>query len=181
MYIRIKKIKGIEYAYLVKSYWSKRKKTPKQKSIKYLGRVYKFAKIKNMSLENYSKLKDLEGYYKKKPIKKIIKELIKLELLNHNFKEEKKGLFKQQNISIDLNLKKVYNNLTYKQVCIEINNNFISNKTLRNLMNLTIPPGLTNTQICKYLANSFLSTGISISEDKLIIISQRILKKINKI
>ena len=37
MYIRIKKIKGIEYAYLVKSYWSKRKKTPKQKNNKIFG------------------------------------------------------------------------------------------------------------------------------------------------
>lgn len=181
MYIRIKKIKGIEYAYLVKSYWSKRKKTPKQKTIKYLGRVYKFKKTKKLLLEKFLKIKDIDIYYQKKPIKNIVKDLIKLELLNHNFKEEKKDIFQQEDIVINFENKKVYNSLTKKQVCIEINNNFVSTKTLRNIMNLIIPPGLTNIQICKYLANSFLSTGITIPEDKFIILSQRILTKINKI
>lgn len=180
MYIRIKKIKGIEYAYLVKSYWSKRKKTPKQKTIKYLGRVYKFKKIKNNPLEKHLKIEDIEEYFKKSPIKKIVKDIIKLELFNHNFKQ-RKDFFEQDNIIVNFKTKKVYNSLTNKQVCIEINNNFISTKTLRNLINLIIPPGLTNQQICKYLANSFLSTGINLPEDKFIIISQRILTKINRI
>ncbi len=38
-YIRLKSIKGKEYAYLVESIWDKEEKQPKQVIIKYLGRV----------------------------------------------------------------------------------------------------------------------------------------------
>ena len=40
MYIRRKKVKGIEYAYLVKSTWDQTNKTSKQKIVKYLGKVH---------------------------------------------------------------------------------------------------------------------------------------------
>lgn len=180
MYIRIKKIKGIEYAYLVKSYWSKRKKTPKQKTIKYLGRVHKFKRTKDYSIEKYLKIKDIEKYFNKTPIKILIKNIIKSELYNHSFKEEKKDILKQNNVVVDFKNRRVYNSLNNKSICIEINNNFISTKTLRNVINHIIPPGLTNQQIYKYLANSFLSTGIDIPEERFIIISQRILNKITK-
>ena len=181
MYTRIKKIKNIEYVYLVKSYWSKRKKSPKQKTLKYLGRLYRFKKTKNKALEQYLNIKDIENYFNKTSIKKIIKDLIKLELHNYNFKEIKPNIWKQEDIIVDLKSKILYNSLNKKQACIEINNNFLSNKTLRNIINLKFPPGLTNIQIGKYLANSFLSTGIVLSEDKFVILSQRILKKINNI
>ena len=38
VYIRSKRVKGIEYAYLVKSEWNADRKTSKQQTIKYLGR-----------------------------------------------------------------------------------------------------------------------------------------------
>ena len=39
VYIRTKKVKGIEYAYLVQSKWDQKTKTSKQETIKYLGKV----------------------------------------------------------------------------------------------------------------------------------------------
>jgi MerR family transcriptional regulator, light-induced transcriptional regulator len=39
VYIRSKSIKGIEYAYLVKSVWNSKKNSSRQKTIKYLGRA----------------------------------------------------------------------------------------------------------------------------------------------
>jgi methanogenic corrinoid protein MtbC1 len=38
VYIRSKKVKGIEYAYLVKSEWDSKNKTSRQQTIKYLGK-----------------------------------------------------------------------------------------------------------------------------------------------
>ena len=38
VYIRSKRVKGIEYAYLVKSEWNAEAKISKQQIIKYLGR-----------------------------------------------------------------------------------------------------------------------------------------------
>ena len=37
MYLRKKKVKGVDYLYLVKSTWDKEKKTSRQETIKYLG------------------------------------------------------------------------------------------------------------------------------------------------
>lgn len=39
VYIRTKRVKGIEYAYLVQSKWDKKTKTSKQETIKYLGKT----------------------------------------------------------------------------------------------------------------------------------------------
>ena len=39
MYIRRKKVRGIDYAYLVKSIWDHANKTSKQEIVKYLGKV----------------------------------------------------------------------------------------------------------------------------------------------
>jgi hypothetical protein len=49
VYITSKKVKGIDYAYLVKSVWNKRKNTSNQQTIKYLGKaseikIYEFRK-----------------------------------------------------------------------------------------------------------------------------------------
>ena len=37
VYLRKKKVKGVDYLYLVKSTWDKVKKTSRQETIKYLG------------------------------------------------------------------------------------------------------------------------------------------------
>ena len=39
VYIRIKKVKGIDYAYLVQSIWDHKKKMSRQQTIKYLGKA----------------------------------------------------------------------------------------------------------------------------------------------
>ena len=39
MYIRRKKVKGIDYAYIVRSIWDHTKRTSKQETVKYLGKV----------------------------------------------------------------------------------------------------------------------------------------------
>ena len=39
VYIRSKKVKGIDYAYLVQSRWDHKNNTSKQQIIKYLGRT----------------------------------------------------------------------------------------------------------------------------------------------
>lgn len=180
MYVRIKKIKGIRYAYLVKSCWSRRKKKPRQKTIQYLGKVYTLPKVKNALLEDHLGIKNTSSYFEKTPIKKIIKSMIEWELYNHNFEKTSKNVWVNNNIVIDLVIKKIYNSSTKRLVCIEMNNNFLTTKALRNLINLSVPPGLTDVQIGKYLVNSFLSAGINVPKDEFITLSQRIIDKIKK-
>jgi hypothetical protein len=77
MFIRAKKIKNKEYAYLVENIWTK--KGSRQKVKKYLGKITKTTRI----LENEYKIDESKKYTD------IIKELIETELKNHNITENK--------------------------------------------------------------------------------------------
>lgn len=74
MFIRTKKIKNKEYAYLVENKWTK--KGSRQKVKKYLGKIIKAKRI----LQNNYLIDDQKTY------QTIINELIKYELDNHKIK-----------------------------------------------------------------------------------------------
>ena len=169
MFIRIKKIKNKEYAYLVKNIWKKRKKASRQKPHSYLGRVYKLEKTQNNGLE-----KDIE----KLNAKKITLDLIKLELLNHGFHEVKNSVFEKDNFKINLTKKEVINKKTKKQICLEINNNFFCSYTLKKLVNFTPRQGLTKIQIGRELANNFEAAGIIIPKEIFVTIAKKIINQI---
>lgn len=176
MYIRTKKIKNTLYAYLVSARWSKRRKAPKQKTVKYLGKLYKIKKIYNKPFEKYIK-KNLSLYLKKNLYKKIVFDLVCCELVNHRFKEIKKDIWNHKNLVVDLKTKKVYDLNTNKTVCLEINNNFLTTHTLRNIVYFNFLPNLTKIQIGKSLAKAFLSAGIMLPEDIFVTLFQKISKE----
>src|SRR3989338_4060929 len=95
-FIRIKKIKGIEYAYIVENSWQENK--VKQKVKKYLGKVYKFER-KKFEDEEYELAgfigfvgDELEHYLAVAKPKKILLDIVKWELSNHGFKQEVKNI-----------------------------------------------------------------------------------------
>ena len=176
MYIRTKKINNTLYAYLVSARWSKRKKAPKQKTLKYLGKLYQLKKISNKSFEQFIK-KDINKYLKLTKLKKIILDLVRCELKNYKFKEVKRDTWQYKNIKVDLKTKRVYDENTNKTLCLEINNNFLTTYTLRNIINFNTPPNLTNLQIGKSLAKAFLSAGIILPEQTFISVFQKISSK----
>ncbi len=180
MFIRSKKIKNQEYAYLVKNIWRKRKKSSRQKSSKYLGKLYKFNKIKNNSLEEYINITDLNKYLENTIHKKIIKDLFRLELLNHGFHQKSQNIFLLDNFKVNLSKKTVIDTKTKKPICLEINNNFLCNYTLSRLIDFIPKKGLTELQIGKQLANSFESAGILVHKDVFVIIAKKVLEKVNK-
>ena len=115
MYIRVKKIRKknkdgsrgnvYRYAYIVENSWLKRRKSAKQKVKKYLGRVVEVDKVEGERgekgfFEHYGidlEKKDGEGsvkdYLKAREREEIVTDLVKLELLNHGFKEEVSGKY----------------------------------------------------------------------------------------
>lgn len=91
-FIRIKEVKGQRYAYLVENKWTER--GARQKVGKYLGRIYAPQKGKKTGLKEYLSVKDLKGYVEDSDFKKIINDLMALELYNHglnHFYTEKQG------------------------------------------------------------------------------------------
>lgn len=172
MFIRIKKINNIEYAYLVENKYRKnRKNKVRQKTLKYLGKVYKLPKINNhQTNNNYSNL----------PHAKIILSLVEAELINHGFKKIKKNIFVKNNVTVNLKDKQVTNKHTKKTICLEINNNFLCFYTLKKLLNFKPKNNLTKLQIGKQLANTFNSSGIPISKEIFVILAKKIINTIEK-
>ena len=179
MFIRIKKIKNNNYAYLVENFWRKRKKYKvKQKTLKYLGKAIRLEKKQNKSLLEFLNIENLQEYLEKQNPKRIILDLIRLELINHNFKETKKNIFELNNFKVNLKDKRVIDLKTKKEICLEINNNFLCSYTLRKLINFTPKQNLAELQIGKQLANALESSGIIIPKEIFVIVAKKILEKI---
>lgn len=167
MYIRSKKRKLnsgkiVEYAYLV-SIRHRKTKTPKQKVKKYLGRIYKLEKKDNKPFKEFI-AQDLDYYFKKTPLKRIKKDLIKVELLNYGFLEISKDIFTFNEFRVNLNNLEVLDNKN-NPISLEINNNFINSYTLSKILNYTPPKNLSQLNLAKEYANSLLSLGLTLPED----------------
>lgn len=152
-FIRIKKIGGNEYAYLVENKWYKRKvkgkgKGSRQKVSKYLGRVHSFDKVNNGDFFNFKSIDDLEQYLKNNDKNKIIHDLVEWELFRHNI--DNKEFF------IDFDNKKLLKH--NKEVSLKINEGFLNSHTLGRLFNLRAGDSY-------YLARSFVEAGIEIPKE----------------
>ena len=180
MFVRIKKIKGKDYAYLVSNSWKKRKKGSRQKVTKYLGKIKKLERINNKSLQEFLKIENFEDYLKFNT-KKITLDLIRLELHNHNFKETKRDIWLLDDSLVDLRNKKVTIKESKKQICLELNNNFLCSYTLRKLIDFKLNSGLTKLQIGKQLANYFEAAGILVPKELFVEIAKKILVKVEKV
>jgi hypothetical protein len=153
MFIRKKKIKNKEYAYLVENKYNKKKKQSRQKSKKYLGKVIKLDTTNKMIKAS------------------TIKEAIIKELSLIGFKKEDNKLIKKS-IIVDLD------NFTVKEknrnICLELNEGFMCNFTLYNLLKFN-PKNLTQKEIIHKLAEAFVSAGINLHHEAFIDIYNNII------
>ena len=85
VFVRIKRISGKEYGYLVSNSWTG--SGPRQKVAKYLGRLMRPEKAKSEALGAFLGLtgdKDLAGWISKSSFAEIAAALIRLEMKNHD-------------------------------------------------------------------------------------------------
>ncbi len=155
MFVRIKKIKGNPYAYLVENRWTK--KGPRQKTCSYLGRV-EFLKPTNRAFSgmDYHEEGDLS------PLD-IVKWSIGYELARHGFNKIKRNLWKLEgrDILVDLARGKVIKKNSRIVLCM--NNDFLCDVTLKKL--LRFKSCKDRDGVAMDLAKSFVQAGIPIKED----------------
>lgn len=152
-FIRVKKINGKEYAYLVENKWYKRGfkrkgRGPRQKVGKYLGKVYSFTKADNIGFFEFNKIDNVESYIKSNAREQIIRELVEWELARHNISKEE--------FTIDFSSKIVSKGK--KKVSLRINEGFLNSFTLARLFNMKRNEGY-------YLAKCFVEAGIEIPKE----------------
>lgn len=147
MFVRVKKIKGKPYAYLVENEW-----TPwgsRQRVTKYLG--------KTTTLTKYSE----EQKTLPTGMKPAITEAIAQELVNHGFVREGDTL-KQENITVNLNEKTIRHGT--KKIVLGMNEGYLCDHTLQQL--LTYQPEERPDQSAKKLANHVLEAGLKLNNEQ---------------
>lgn len=162
-FIRIKKINGKEYAYLVENKWYKRGfkskgKGSRQRVSRYLGRVYSFDKANEQDFCYYKNINDVQQYLIDNNYEEVIKDLVRWELHRHNID------FTLYNV--DFSSKKITKNIrtvsgnpvSKKEVSLRLNEGFLNSYTLRRLFNLRKEDSF-------YLAKCFVDAGISVPKE----------------
>ncbi len=169
MFIRVKKIKGFPYAYLVKNTWTDN--GPRQKIIKYLGRVYELEKKNDVTFSDFIKI-DLVKYSKENKYRKIIHDLICFELTKHGFKKDKENKFQIECVEIDL---KEENPL--KNNVLKINEGFLCNYTLNKILNYQPKKNKFDEEIGLDMAKLFVNAGLEIPGEIFIELFEKIMDK----
>ena len=155
MFVRVKKIKGKKYAYLVENEW-----TPwgsRQKVTKYLGKTHTITKY----TENHTTLPA--------GLQFAITHAIIQELKNHGFTQDEHTL-KQENITINLNDKTVKQN--NKKAVLEMNEGYMCDHTIQQLLDYT-PEG-KHEENAKKLANLVLEAGLKLTNEQFIHIFEQV-------
>ncbi|MFW5852650.1 MAG: hypothetical protein ACOCUR_01335 [Nanoarchaeota archaeon] len=167
MFIREKIIYNKPYAYLVKTRWDKRSKKVKQKVHKYLGKIYKLEKVRNILFEEYFSF-ELETYVEETDLKDILYNLIEVELFRHGFEKSEKGdLMVLGDISIPLSpkdIEKVY----------QMNEGYLNKYTLKEIMRYYTLLDESINNVPFRFAALFVNAGINIDKDLFIQLYQKL-------
>jgi len=165
-FFRVKKIKGKEYVYLVENEW--KKKGSRQRVKSYLGRAHRLNTPNNFDFSEFINNNEIEKYVQDNEVSKIIKDLIEWELLN--FKVDR------NEFSIDLENKTLLKHK--KNIVLVINEGFMCNLTLNNLLEFKPEPGEDNEGY--NFARVFVEAGIKVPQDVFIGLFAKLYKIDNK-
>ena len=161
MFIRVKKRKNKagevkSYAYVVENKYRKRRKYPRQRAKKYLGKVYDFKKKKAV-FEMFTPEWVIDNEYQT-----IIKALIIQELKQLGF-VKKEGFWENEPVIVDLANRKVWHKEGKNEVCVALNDGFLTRYTLKRVLDFKPPEGLQR-EIGKALGDAIVSAGIQIDQ-----------------
>lgn len=159
MFVRTKRFKNNEYAYLVQNKWTK--EGTRQKTVRYLGKVIcpqvEDPKIKiepNKGTTDLLGIRELEKKSYKETLRIILNQVIReIELKNY------------QNISINISKSEVL--LDGKPCVLRLKGGFLCDYTLKRLFNLRYI-GQEKLEFGYKLAESLLMCGISLDKERFV-------------
>ena len=166
-FVRVKKINGKKYAYLVSNRWRKRlaggRKGSRQKVSKYLGKVVSFDVVLDTGFFEYVNIRDNPDYLALSK-RKIVMDLVKFELIIRGFKQNGVLLDKEGMKFDERVLKFVDSKGREQRVVIEMNEGFLCKHTISKLLNFK-PRGEDEREIGIELAKTFLEAGLKVPEE----------------
>lgn len=168
-FIRVKVRKNyrgeeLSYGYLVENFWLKRKKRPKQKIKRYLGRIYSFEFVKNYFLD-FNKLEKVS-------VEEILKLLIKRELKKIGFNGNGE-IYKKSCFFVDLDKQKVVR--SKKNIVLQLNEGFLCNYSIKNLFSYN---KIFSKETGKEFAKQLKLTGIDMDEEEFYFLIDRMITQL---
>lgn len=165
MFVRLKKLKGFHYAYLVKNTWTK--KGPRHKTKKYLGRCYDVTgHKKDMSSDGF--FEDIERFVHGNSLRNVICKMVEFELLRHGFVFDNKN---KRNESEELGVGgkklKIFNIETGNEVVLKINEGYMCKYLLERILKFTFK-GEDDYERQKEMvkfAESFVLAGLDVPKE----------------
>ncbi len=153
-FVRIKRISGKEYGYLVANSWTA--KGPRQNVSKYLGRAIRPEKAKSEGLKaflGFTSDKDLAEWIGKSSFREIATALIKLELKNHGIEGNNK--YKINAGTAELTDDKG------REIVFALNNGFLCSHTAKKLLEYDAAADYSGYN----LADALTAAGIAVDKD----------------
>ncbi len=171
MFIRIKKIKGGKYAYFVRNKWTD--KGPRQKSIKYLGKLFELSKKNTASFKEFVKKEDYNNYLETVDSKQLIKDVIEFNLFQHGFSKKGEKL-SSDNIILDFSSNTVRE--AKKKAVLKLNDGYLCDTTLQKSFAFKLELDKSDEELGFQLANLFTSAGIEVPQDVFIVLYEKMVK-----
>jgi len=149
MFVRTKKVKQYNYAYMVSNKWTR--KGARQKVSRYLGRIHEPEQVRESSFSfDFTNSRASE----------TISELVGWVLSDHGF--AMKGMLWEKD-GITVNPATGYVRCAGRPCVLRVNGDFMCTQTLRKLLRWT--SAKDRTEAARELAKSFISAGIPVPQD----------------
>ena len=161
-FLRIKKIKNKEYAYVVENSW--KRKGSRQKVKGYLGRVHKFEFKNNVGFPEYLNIVNLQSYIENNQKNRIVHDLMEWEFF-------KFGISKND---FDVNLEKCSISKNRKNAVLMINDGYLCSLTLKNLIEFK-PEGEEQQDGYRF-ARAFVEAGIKVPQEIFVALFEKLYK-----
>ncbi|MBI2546748.1 hypothetical protein HYV81_06235 [Candidatus Woesearchaeota archaeon] len=168
-FVRIKKIKGNEYAYTVENRW--KGKGSRQKVIGYLGRVHRVAEAKELNFFEFFEVDDKEAYLKKVQKEELTSNIVRLELVKHGFTGEK--VLQHNGLTVDLGALQVRQGK--RKAAIAMHDGFLADTTLRGLVGFKEIG--SQAELSVKLAKAFVEAGIKVDEELFVAVYEKVTGK----
>lgn len=174
MFTRIKKIKGMEYAYLVKSVW--KNNAARQKVVKYVGKVLTPPKTNAISFPEFCE-KEKVIITKTTSYQNILAALFAWTLCQHGFVKDpllqKKWILQHGKMSCDPEKFKLISGT--REATIKLNEGYMNSFTLKELLYIDLSKKVDEQRdAATRLAKAFVDAGIEVPQDIFIEIFQKL-------
>ena len=154
-FVRVKRIKGHKYAYFVENTWTP--SGPRQQSKKYLGKVVEIEPVAEGDFRTWIK-EDFANFLEKSEFKAIIWDMISFELVSREFKKEG-DILSKDSVKIDLKNLKIIDGK--KPLVIKLNEGFLCELTLKNLLSYDGENDPSGARLASLLVNA----GLHVEEE----------------